>query len=196
MEDSKLEDPIVDYHKEYTYADYLRFNFEEMVELIRGKIFKMSPAPRTTHQKISGNLHRIIANYLHKKNCQIFIAPTDVILPVANKIREKSTTVVQPDLCIVCDDSMVEEAGIFGAPDLMLEILSPSTSKKDLQDKFSVYEEAGVKEYWIVSPEAKFVEVFVLIENRFQRIKSYVQDDMVESHTIQGLCVDLNDVFF
>jgi Uma2 family endonuclease len=179
----------------YTYADYLKFEFEEMVELIRGKIFRMSPAPRTYHQVISLQISRILGNYFIHQKCQVFHAPTDVVLPVANKKKEQSTTVVQPDICVVCDATKIEELCIFGAPDLIIEILSPHTRKKDLQYKYDVYEEAGVREYWIVMPDEKLVEVFVLEKNEYKRIQTYTETDTVPCVIFEGLIVDLNEVF-
>ena len=105
MEDKNLNsahDSTEEYGTVYTYADYLKFEFEEMVELIRGKIFRMSPAPKTIHQKVSGNVLGIFWQYLKQRECQVFHAPFDVILPVANKKREKATTVVQPDIVVIC----------------------------------------------------------------------------------------------
>jgi Uma2 family endonuclease len=192
---NQVEEPIADYGIEYTYADYLKFDFEEMVELIKGKIFKMSPAPKTNHQIVSMNLSGTLFGLLRNKKCKVFSAPTDVILPIANKKRETSTTVVQPDLFIICDLSIIEESGIFGVPDLIVEILSPNTKKKDLQNKYDVYEEAGVKEYWIVMPEQKLVEVFVLENQKYKRIQTYVHTDMLECVTMPELTIDLNIIF-
>jgi Uma2 family endonuclease len=127
---SILNEPDVNYGYEYTYADYLKFEFEEMVELIKGKIFPMSPAPRSKHQLINGNIFGPLWSFLKNKKCQVFIVPFDVILPIANKKREKATTVVQPDICVICNPELVEEAGCFGVPDWIVEILSPHNSKK------------------------------------------------------------------
>jgi Uma2 family endonuclease len=190
-----LEEPPSEYGIEYTYADYLKFEYEEMVELIRGRIFKMSPAPNTNHQRILGRLHLKLHNLLNGKKCEIFLAPTDVILPIANKKRESATTVVQPDIFVICNTSIVENGGIFGVPDLIIEILSPHTKKKDLQNKYDVYEEAGVKEYWIAMPEQKLVEVFVLENQKYKRIQTYVHTDILDCVTIYGLTIDLNEVF-
>ncbi len=140
---NKVEEPQVTYPQEYTYADYLTWGYEEMVELIKGRVFKMTPAPSSTHQLVCGSLHAILWNHLREHQCQVFIAPFDVILPIADKRREKATTVVQPDLCVICDPSIIEERGCFGVPDWIIEILSPSTSKKDINNKYEVYEEAG-----------------------------------------------------
>lgn len=199
MEDIKREnliaEPIGEYGVEYTYADYLKFEFEEMVELIRGKIFRMSPAPKASHQSVSVSLSSMIWTYLKGKTCRVYEAPFDVILPVSNKKREKATTVVQPDICVICNPEIVEEAGCFGVPDWIIEILSPHTSKKDLQLKYDVYEEAGVKEYWIVMPQEKLIEVFILENSKYKRVKTYAQDDEVPSNTLPALSLKLEDVF-
>ncbi len=196
MDENTAKEPVIDYNARYSYADYLKFDFEEMVELIKGKIFRMSPAPRVTHQQISSNLHRIFANFFHHHPCQVFHAPTDIVLPVKNKKKESATTVVQPDICIICDLSIIEDLCVYGVPDLIIEILSPHTRKKDLQNKYEVYEESGVKEYWIVMPEEKLVEVFLLNNHKYQRIQSYAEADVVPCQIFEGLEVDLTDVFF
>jgi Uma2 family endonuclease len=192
---NQVEEPIADYGIEYTYADYLKFDFEEMVELIKGKIFKMSPAPNTNHQRVAGRIYGTFYQILLGKKCEVFMAPTDVILPIANKKRETATTVVQPDIFVICKDHIVEYRGIFGVPDLIIEILSPHTKKKDLQNKYDVYQEAGVKEYWIVMPEQKLVEVFVLENQKYKRIQTYVHTDMLECVTMPDLTIDLNIIF-
>jgi len=148
----------------YTYTDYLQWNFEERLELIRGRIFKMSPAPNTTHQKISFRLSIILSPCL-KKNCQVFIARFDVSLPVKNRKKDyEVNTVVQPYLCVLCDESKLDERGCCGAPDLMVEILSPGNTRKEMRIKPKLYEESGVKEYWIISQVKENVMVFVLDE--------------------------------
>lgn len=164
----KLED--LDLTKTYTYADYLSWKFEEYVELIKGKVFKMTPAPSRTHQNISTHILVKIANYLESKNCQVFHAPFDVRLP--NKRKSNSDkevlSVVQPDICIVCDPEKLDERGCFGAPDFIVEILSLSTMKKDYDDKFHLYEENGVLEYWIVSPADKSVSIYELKNDKYE----------------------------
>src|SRR5712675_987740 len=146
---SKVEEP--DPSLTYTYADYLQWKFEERLELIKGKIFKMSPAPAPFHQRVVSNLNGIFYNALKKKNCQIYPAPFDVRLPVKNKKKDNEvTTVVQPDISIICDESKIDARGCCGAPDLVVEILSPGNSEKEVKLKFELYEEAGIKEYWIV----------------------------------------------
>ena len=196
LKDTEIaNEPTIDYNGSYTYADYAQFKIEEMVELIRGKIYRMSPAPRSVHQTILGNLHLVLGHFLKNQRCKVFLAPTDVILPIANKRRESATTVVQPDIVVVCNPEMIEEAGIFGVPDWVVEILSPHTSKKDLQLKYDVYEEAGIGEYWIVMPDQQLVEVFVLVHGKYQRTTTYVKEDTVTSHTLPELSIDLVEVF-
>lgn len=156
----KIEEP--DIAGSYTYADYLTWQWGEMTELIRGKIYKMSPAPGSLHQKISGNLFLQIRSFLTGEKCQVFSAPFDVRLPSLKKSKsdQEITTVVQPDLCVICDPSKIDDRGCIGAPDWIIEILSPPTSSKDLTEKFDVYEEAGVKEYWVVHPQEQTLLVY------------------------------------
>lgn len=139
----------------YTYADYVKWTFEERLELIKGKIFNMSPAPTRRHQKISGKLFTPISNFLDGKPCEVYSAPFDVRLtPLKGKKRKDNQiyTVVQPDICVICDIDKLDDRGCIGAPDLIIEILSPGNTKKEMSDKFQVYEENGVREYWLVEP--------------------------------------------
>lgn len=190
-----IKEPSAEYGKVYTYADYLKFEYDELVEIIKGKVFRMSPAPKSYHQEISSNLNVLIGNYFWRRECKVFAAPFDVVLPIRNEKKNSSTTVVQPDLCVICDLNKLDEAGCFGPPDWIIEILSDSTSKKDLNDKYEVYEECGVKEYWIVMPKEKLVEVFVLVDGKYQRIKTYTQDETVSPSGFPELLIPLIDVF-
>src|SRR5258708_30792216 len=146
----------------YTYADYLQWKFLERLELFKGRIYKMG-APNTLHQVVAGNLYGEMRNYLKGKSCQVFIAPFDIRLPIQNKKRDDEiTTVVQPDVCVVCDPAKVDERGVCGAPDLVIEILSPGNSKKEVRDKYELYEEAGVKEYCVINPTEENLVTFLL----------------------------------
>ncbi|MEM0939892.1 MAG: Uma2 family endonuclease [Bacteroidota bacterium] len=186
----------LDPSKGYTYADYLTWRFEERVELIKGKIFKMSPAPKRVHQEISLNITLQIGNYLKGKTCKLYEAPFDVrFLPENGASDDQITTVVQPDLCVICDPAKLDDAGCLGAPDLIIEILSPSSSKKDAQNKYELYQEFGVKEYWLVHTTDQLVDVFDLKENEFKLRKIYANPDSIESSAVDGLLVDLEDVF-
>ncbi len=156
----------LDLNGTYTYADYITWQFSERVELILGKIFKMSPAPSSYHQEISSNLNGLFYNFLKKKKCKVYPAPFDVRLPNPKLKNGKIINVVQPDICVICDLNIVDEAGCKGAPDLIIEILSSSTSNKDKKDKFELYEQNGVKEYWMIEPFDKTAIIYVLNENK------------------------------
>lgn len=181
----------------YTYADYLKWNFEERVELIKGKIFKMCAAPAPKHHQVSIKLSSRLFNFLEWKKCQVYAAPFDVRLPVEKKKRDNQiTTVVQPDICIICDETKIDDRGCCGAPDLIIEILSPGNTKKEVKIKFELYEEAGVKEYWIVYPAEENIAVFLLGENRkFNGAKIYAAGDLIRSNSVSGLTIDVNDIF-
>ncbi len=180
----------------YSYSDYLKWSFEERVELIKGKLFKMSPAPNVSHQTIIGNIHGFIWSFLKKKSCRVFVAPFDVRFPAKKGLSDKETfTVVQPDICVVCNPEILDDAGCNGAPDLIVEILSPSTSKKDLTNKYELYEEFKVKEYWIAYPGEKVLEIFYLSDGKYSKSKKYVQGDRVESNVLSGLELTIDEVF-
>ncbi len=193
----KVEEP--DLSGSYTYSDYLTWKWGDMTELIRGRIFKMSPAPGSLHQKISGELFRQLANFLKGKKCQVFSAPFDVRLPVSSGKRADHDiiTVVQPDLCVICDPSKIDARGCVGPPDWIIEILSSGTSSKDLREKFDVYEDAGVKEYWVVHPQEQTLLIYTLNTNgKYEgTLKPYVRTDRVSPLTLPGLTLSLEDVF-
>jgi Uma2 family endonuclease len=191
----EVKEPAATYDKVYTYSDYLKFDFDYMVELIRGKIFKMTPAPSMRHQRISRNLQFQIELKIRNGACELFTAPTDVVLPIENRVNGKEHTVVQPDICIFCDLSILKEQAAFGPPTLVVEILSPHTRKKDIQLKYDIYEEAGVQEYWVIMPREELLEQFVLMDGKYQRIQTYTKEDSVAAHAVPGLIVALNEVF-
>ena len=148
----------------YTYADYLTWRFEQMVELIKGKLFILSPPPASRHQKIVSGLSAYILPAFLKSKCHAFVAPFDVRL-VKERIGDKEIlSVVQPDICVICDESKIDERGCLGSPDWIIEIISPATAKKDFNEKYNLYQENGVKEYWIVNPEANCMYQYVLNE--------------------------------
>lgn len=190
-----MEEP--DLSLSYTYADYLKWDLPEMVELIRGKVFKMTPAPTSRHQTIVVNLVSEIKAFLKKQKCKVFVAPFDVRLPRKGKQNEDITTVVQPDICVICDPTKIDMRGCLGAPDWVIEILSKHTSAKDLNEKFEVYEEAGVKEYWVVHPGEQTVLVYTLNDSGTYEgiLKPYVRTDKVQPKTLPGLTIDLEEVF-
>ena len=184
----------LDITKSYTYADYLTWQFSEAVELIKGKIYRMSPAPANKHQAVSMALSRYLANFLYKKSCKVFAAPFDVRL-THTKEDKLVTTVVQPDLCVICDVTKLDEKGCVGAPDFIIEILSHSTASKDIHEKFAIYEESGVSEYWIVLPNDQIVDVFLLENEKYAFKGKYTRIDTVAVNTLPGLEIDLTDIF-
>jgi Uma2 family endonuclease len=185
----------LDLKKTYTYADYLKWQFTERVELIKGKIFKMSPAPGRLHQKTTVKLISRIDRFLEGKKCEVYSAPFDVRFP-KDSDDNKTYTVVQPDLCIICDQSKLDDKGCLGAPDMIIEILSPKTAKNDIKDKFQLYEENGVSEYWIVSPENRVVDVFILKEDqKYHLIGKFADDDKVKVNIFDGLEINLTEIF-
>jgi Uma2 family endonuclease len=199
MSNAKVNEPIADLSQLdpdgiYTYSDYLYWKFKERVELIRGRIFRMSPAPNTEHQRIALRLKVALGNFFEENPCQVFPAPFDVRLP-----RQKSEnifTVVQPDLCVICDPGKLDEKGCIGAPDLLVEILSPGNSRKELRDKYEVYEDAGVREYWIVNPREKIVLVYILDKKgKFIGLQPLTDEQTLEAAIFPGLKVDLGELF-
>ena len=145
----------------------LAYKDEPRAEIIHGKTVLMSPSPTIGHNTAISNIHRIFSNFLRGKRCRVFVDGADVHLD------EKNTFV--PDLMIVCDRNKIKHDGIYGAPDLVVEVLSPSTATRDKGTKKAVYERAGVLEYWIVDPLAKSIDVYHLRENRLELDYSYVE---------------------
>ncbi len=179
----------------YTYADYLTWQLDEMVELIKGKVFRQAAEPRINHQRLSGKIFTKLFLYLENKNCEVFAAPFDVRLPIKSKKNEEIDTVVQPDICVICDPKKLDDLGCVGAPDLIVEILSPGNNKKELQNKYDVYEESGVKEYWIIHPNECTLIIYTLTNGRYQGSKPFTFGDKVPSQAIAGFVLDLDQVF-
>jgi len=183
----------LDLTKRYTYADYLTWQFTDRVELIMGKIFKMSPAPTSSHQHAVSVLHGTIFHFLKGKPCKVFPAPFDVSLPDISGI---SQTVVQPDITVICDPARITEQGCNGAPDMVVEVISKSSVKKDLHEKYSIYEQAGVKEYWIVQPQDRSLIIFTLTTaGQYQPSKPLTKGDIATSQVLPGLAIDLDELF-
>ncbi len=190
----------LDLNKRYTYVDYLTWVFDERVELFRGLVKKMSPAPNMSHQMVSWNISKKIANFLDEKECVAFAAPFDVRL--IGTLRSKTFkdpasiyTVVQPDICVICDKSKLDDRGCLGAPDWIIEIVSPGNTKKEIDDKFEIYQENGVKEYWIVQPTDETVTVFDLNGEQYQFRKIYNNVDFASVGIFPGFEIDLKGVF-
>ena len=182
----------LDPNKIYSYGDYLLWKFKERIELFRGKVFKMSPAPARIHQKILLNITRTFDGYFRFNTCELYFAPFDVRFPDKNGVV---LTVVQPDLCVVCDLDKLDDKGCLGAPDLIVEILSPGNTKKELDLKYSIYEEAGVLEYWTVHPTDKNIQIFVLQNGIYIGLKPVTEGEIITSKTFPELSFSTDEIF-
>lgn len=182
----------LDLNKVYTYTDYLLWKFNEKIELLKGRILKMSPAPSRKHQEILRIINRRFDAYFYQQQCNMYFAPFDVRLP--KKGETEIHTVVQPDLCVVCDESKLDERGCLGAPDLIVEILSPGNSKKEMKDKFEIYQEAGVREYWLVYPLDEMVLINVLEDGGYHT-QNPIVDDWVTSRIFPELKIHTDEIF-
>jgi Uma2 family endonuclease len=180
----------------FTYGDYLLWDDGERWELIDGVVYNMSPAPNRRHQQIATELTRQFATYLLDKSCQVYASPFDVRLPEDDEAEKDISTVLQPDISVICDAKKLDDAGCIGAPDLVVEILSPSTSRRDHKEKFNRYERAGVKEYWLVDPVANTVSVFKLgADKRYGRPEVYADDEKITVAILPELEIELALVF-
>ncbi len=181
--------------KHYTYADYLTWDEQEHIELIEGVPVMMSP-PSRVHQEISGELFRQIANYLEGKKCRVYAAPFAVrLFEKTNDDASSVDTIVEPDLSVVCDRDKLDDKGCKGAPDLVIEVLSPSSIRNDRLTKFNLYQRAGVKEYWIVNPAEKSIQVFVLEDNHYVATALGGSSDVLKVNVLDGCYIDLARVF-
>ncbi|GAB2991653.1 Uma2 family endonuclease [Cyclobacterium sediminis] len=191
----KVKEPFSAYGS-YSYADYLSWQLDEMVELIRGKVFRQAAAaPRRIHQELTVALVTRIHGFLKGGSCKVYTAPFDVRLPISSKDLDKIDTVVQPDLCVVCDPEKLDELGCVGAPDLIIEILSPGNNKKELQLKYEVYEASGVKEYWIIHPDERTLLIYTLEAGKYRPSRLYTMGDCINSQALAGFELDLDEVF-
>jgi Uma2 family endonuclease len=198
-QDDIVSEPSVTYQsRRYTYADYLGWDDDVRRELIDGFVYALS-APIFEHARITSKLLIWIGGFIEKRKgkCEICHAPFDVRLSLTGEIaNDKINTVVQPDICVVCDPSKLDDLGCLGAPDLIVEALSPSTAKRDLNEKFHLYEATGVREYWIVYPVEEMLKVFILQENgKFDEGTVYEKAEKVSVHIFEGLKIDLEKLF-
>ncbi len=180
----------LDLTKQYTWADYFSWKFQERVELLRGFVAKMSPAPASRHQIISSCINLELATFLRKKPCSVYYAPFDVYLPIKDK-----NTVVQPDLFVVCDKNKIKDKGCVGTPDLVVEILSPGNSKREMNDKYDLYEEAGVLEYWVVYPSEQVLQVYLLENGKFVGKKALTNGDTLKTNLLNGFKMEIDAIF-
>lgn len=182
----------------YSYADYLTWKFEQTLELIKGKILLM-PAPSRIHQKISWRLTVEFGNHFKNQRCEAYAAPFDVRLydkKKSSKANKEIFTVVQPDLCVICDLEKLDDRGCLGAPDLVVEILSPGNSSREMRIKKDLYAEAGVREYWIIDTTHETLLRYSLEENDVYSLPSlFVNDEVVPSIIFPTFNIALAEIF-
>lgn len=187
--------PLFEDGKYYTYSEYRRIIDNDgseppiRYELINGTPVVMD-APSWMHQNISIALVLQLGNFLKGKQCKVFSAPFDVRLNAS----DADDTVVQPDILVICDHSKLSGTGCIGAPDMVIEILSPSTARHDRIVKLQLYEKFGVREYWLIDPEINAVTVYVLENGRYY-VKPYRDTDVVPVHVLEGCTVELSEIF-
>jgi len=180
----------------YTYGDYLSWPDDERWEIIDGEAFNMTPAPTPLHQEISGNLFGLFWNHLRDKPCKVFMAPFDVCLPDEDEASEDIRTVVQPDILIVCDETKIDPRGLRGAPDIVIEILSPTSASRDHILKRRIYERHGVKEYWLIDPVNRIVSVYhATTDGSFGNHEVYNDEAKINATVLPGLTIDMSEVF-
>ncbi|HIJ80510.1 MAG TPA: Uma2 family endonuclease [Desulfuromonadales bacterium] len=189
--------PSLKQYERFTYADYLTWPDDERWEIIDGVAYAMSPAPGSLHQRISMDLSRQFATFLKGKTCKVYAAPFDVRLAEQSGLTDdKIETVVQPDIVIICDANKIDNRGSNGPPDLIIEILSPSSAAFDLKQKFELYQRHHVKEYWIIHPAEMTVFVYNLsCAGIYESPKRYAQDDKIPVSLLGELVIDLAEAF-
>ena len=176
-------------YKRYTYTDYCAWGDDKRWELIDGVPYAMS-APNQAHQEISMQLSLLIGGFLVGKPCKVFAAPFDVRL----NADYGDDTVLQPDILVVCDKTKLDGKSCVGAPDMVIEVLSPSTALRDKVLKYRWYLSAGVREYWIVSPDDRTVMVHVLQNGEYVS-RPYGDADTIPVNVLEGCVIDLSEVF-
>lgn len=180
----------------YTLADVLAWDDDRRMELIEGTVFLMAPSPATDHQLISGELFGQLHNYLKGKRCKVISAPFDVrLFEQEGNGPEDVDTVVVPDITVVCDPDKLDKRGCKGAPDMVVEILSPSTQRHDRLTKFNLYQRAGVREYWIVDPANRAVQSFVLEDGRYSVKEFGAVGDKMRVNILEDCVIDLSGIF-
>lgn len=194
-------EPITDFSqldlsKTYTYADYLTWKFDEFVELIKGKVMRPMAGPSRRHQVISTNMLRQLLPVFTGNPCQVYHAPFDVRLTTSGANGDQQIqTVVQPDICVVCDPAKLDDRGCVGAPDWIIEILSPGNTARDTKTKFDLYEESGVREYWIVYPGQNTVTAYILVNEQYKLTGEYIEPGSMPVASLPGLVVEWAELF-
>ena len=182
--------------RRYTFADVLAWDENERIEIISGEAVMIAP-PTVRHQRISREICRQLANYLEGKKCEVFAAPFGVrLFENDGDAPEDVDTFVEPDISVVCNRNRLDKYGCKGAPDMVIEILSPSTLRHDRLVKLGLYQRAGVREYWIADPENRAVQVFLQDGSGSLRIyEEYGPGDVAKVNVLDGCFIELGRVF-
>ena len=188
--------------KHYTYADLLELEDDIRAEIINGVLYMMSP-PLTIHQEVSGRLYFEFASFLKGKPCRVFYAPFGVRLFPKEDLSDD--TLVEPDIVVVCDSDKIDERGCNGPPDLVIEIVSPSNSRRDRLLKFDLYLKAKVREYWVVHPDYKEIDVNILNGDRYTTETYAINgpdtkedekaEEIIPVNVLPGLQIDVKNIF-
>lgn len=183
-------------NKIYTYDDYLKFTEDEVVEIIDGRIFAMSPASSRIHQEIIMEISSEIRNYIkvNNGNCKVYPAPFDVVLKKDDEDIKKSKNIVQPDISVICDKSKLTDKGCTGSPDMIVEVVSPFNPSNDYIKKLSLYEEYKVKEYWIVNSMQKSILVYSLDSDVYGAPSFYTFNDEIKVGIFENLKIDFKSL--
>lgn len=179
---------------DYTYGDLLKWPEEERYELYHG-VPVLLAAPTPLHQTVCGEIFYQLRQFLEGKSCRPFMAPCDLrLFDTPSDVPEEAVLVLQPDVFVICDPSQITDKGIAGAPSLVVEVLSASTSERDRIEKYHLYERGGVKEYWIVDPEKGFLQAFRLVDGKYAAGEIFFPNTVVPSSSLEGFSLDLESV--
>jgi Uma2 family endonuclease len=188
--------PLPKYAAKYTYSDYLEWEDGERWELIEGEAYNITASPYRRHQEIRGVIFRKIADYLDDKSCKVFLAPFDVRLAEEKATDDETENVIQPDIVVVCDKKILDTHGCKGTPDLVVEIVSPSTASRDMGTKLKLYEKFRVREYWIVDPDKNFILQYNLQETNYYGTHTLVKsDEVLKSAVLESFEIELERSF-
>ena len=186
----------LDFSKTYTYADYYSWKFEERVELFKGKVYPIGDSPGINHQQVLGNVAGELYSFLKGKETEVLMAPLDIRLVAKGIKDEEITTVVQPDVIVFCDRSTLDDRGGIGSPSIVIEILLPGKNDKEITLKYDLYEEFGIKEYWIVRLDEQSLTQYVLNEDgKYVGKRPSTAGDKVTTDLIPGFELAMTDVF-
>lgn len=178
--------------KHYTYKDYLTWPDDVRCEIIDGEVYMMTPAPILAHQDVAGEIFRQTANALVGKTCRALIAPLDVRLPRSNEADEDTDIVVQPDVMVVCDPNKLDRRGVRGAPDWVVEVLSPKSASRDQIEKRRIYERHGVSEYWLVHPTDRLLTIYRLQNGEYGKPDIFELQGSTPVGILPEICIDWN----